>query len=55
MCISGICRVNMQLQEVIHDDVDKENWVKSIKCLMVCFKHDFDRMNVKFDIDFYSF
>ncbi|XP_076163426.1 uncharacterized protein LOC143144669 [Ptiloglossa arizonensis] len=51
----SICRVNMQLQEVIHDDVDKENWVKSIKCLMVCFKHDFDRMNVKFDIDFYSF
>ncbi|XP_043260083.1 uncharacterized protein LOC122401792 [Colletes gigas] len=55
---SGSCnvyRVNMQLQEVIHDDIDKEKWIKSIKCLMVCFKHDFDRMDVKFDISFYKF
>ncbi|XP_076388685.1 uncharacterized protein LOC105661800 isoform X2 [Megachile rotundata] len=45
--------VNMQLQEVLHDDIDKEQWMKSIKCLMVCFKHDFEKMGVKFAIDFY--
>ncbi|XP_053994523.1 uncharacterized protein LOC128884882 [Hylaeus volcanicus] len=51
----NVCRVNMQLQEIIHDDIDKEKWMKGIKCLMVCFKHDFDIMNVKFDISFYRF
>ncbi|XP_026667077.1 uncharacterized protein LOC113463962 [Ceratina calcarata] len=53
---SGRCnvsRVHMQLQDIVHDDFDKEKWVKSVKCLMICFKCDFDRMGVKFDIDFY--
>ncbi|XP_076240242.1 uncharacterized protein LOC143182844 [Calliopsis andreniformis] len=53
---SGNCnvrRVNMQLQEVVHNGMDKEKWVKSIECLTVCFKTDFERMGVQFDINFY--
>ncbi|XP_043517574.1 uncharacterized protein LOC122532659 [Frieseomelitta varia] len=53
---SGRCnvhRVNMQLQDVIHDSSDKEKWIKCVRCMMLCFKHDFDRMGVKFDINFY--
>nr|XP_012134939.1 PREDICTED: uncharacterized protein LOC105661800 [Megachile rotundata] len=52
-CCCKVHSVNMQLQEVLHDDIDKEQWMKSIKCLMVCFKHDFEKMGVKFAIDFY--
>lgn len=51
--VSDVRRVNMQLQEVVHNGMDKDKWVKSIKCLSICFKQDFDRMGVKFDIDFY--
>lgn len=43
----------MQLQDVIHNDFEKEKWIKSVRCMMICFKHDFDRMGVKFNIDFY--
>ncbi|CAL7951547.1 unnamed protein product [Xylocopa violacea] len=49
----NVCRVHMQLQDVMHSDLDKERWMKSIRCLMACFKCDFDRIGVKFDVDFY--
>ncbi|XP_033309171.1 uncharacterized protein LOC117210339 [Bombus bifarius] len=51
---SGHCnvyRVNMQLQDV--NGLDKEKWIKSIRCMMACFKCDFDRMGVEFNIEFY--
>ncbi|XP_076377893.1 uncharacterized protein LOC117219750 [Megalopta genalis] len=47
-----VCRVNMELQKVIHEDIDEEKWIKSINGLMVCFKRDFDKMGVKFDVSF---
>ncbi|XP_076279076.1 uncharacterized protein LOC143208490 [Lasioglossum baleicum] len=50
----NVCRVNLQLQKVLHEDIDEMKWIKSIKCLMVCFRHDFDKMGVKFDISFYN-
>ncbi|XP_029034631.2 uncharacterized protein LOC114872049 [Osmia bicornis bicornis] len=52
-CNCKVHSVDMQLQEILHGDVDKEKWIRSVKCLMVCFKHDFEKMNVKFNIDFY--
>ena len=41
----------MQLQDV--NGLDKEKWIKSIRCMMACFKYDFDRMGIEFNIDFY--
>nr|XP_034183307.1 uncharacterized protein LOC117605744 isoform X2 [Osmia lignaria] len=52
-CNCKVHSVDMQLQDILHGDVDKEKWIRSVKCLMVCFKHDFEKMNVKFNIDFY--
>ncbi|XP_043803860.1 uncharacterized protein LOC122720878 [Apis laboriosa] len=52
-CRCNVYHVNMQLQDVIHNGFEKEKWIKSIRCMMICFKHDFDKMGVKFNIDFY--
>ncbi|CAK9816364.1 hypothetical protein ANTQUA_LOCUS8892 [Anthophora quadrimaculata] len=49
----SVCRVNIQLQNTIHNDFDKEKWTKSIDYLTICFKHDFCRMGVKFEVGFY--
>ncbi|XP_076754802.1 uncharacterized protein LOC143425686 [Xylocopa sonorina] len=49
----NVCRVHMQLQDVMRSNLDRERWMKSIRCLMACFKCDFDRIGVKFDVDFY--
>ncbi|KZC10263.1 hypothetical protein WN55_01379 [Dufourea novaeangliae] len=50
----SVCHVNMQLQDIIHENIDEEKWVKSIKCLMVCFKHDFEKLGITFNINFYK-
>ncbi|XP_078050755.1 uncharacterized protein LOC144477141 [Augochlora pura] len=47
-----VCRVNIELQKIVHEDVDEDKWIKSVNGLMVCFKRDFDKMGVKFDVSF---
>ncbi|XP_076223947.1 uncharacterized protein LOC116424749 [Nomia melanderi] len=54
---SGSCNVhnvNIKLQKVFYENIDEEKWIKSVRCLIACFKHDFEKMGVKFNVSFHN-